>query len=141
MNANPSLSIAAELQNLDIIRRFVEETAQAFGVETDAVLKVQLAVDEAATNIIIHGYQGQKGNIEIEMRRAGNDLMVSLRDKATPFDPTQVASPDLTLPLEQRAPGGLGIYLMRHAVDEMVHRSITGGGNELILIKRDVSRK
>jgi len=136
MKPQPTLSVAADLQNLAPIRRFVEAAAGALGFEPEIVSKVQLAVDEAATNIIIHGYQGQQGAFEIELRREGNDLVVYLRDDAAPFDPTQVAPPDITLPLEKRALGGMGIHLMRQAMDEISHRRGSNGGNELILIKR-----
>jgi serine/threonine-protein kinase RsbW len=139
MKLQPILTVAADLQNLASIRRFVEETAGALGFEPDTVSKVQLAVDEAATNIIIHGYQGQQGTFEIELRREGNGLVVFLRDDAPPFDPTQVAPPDITLPLEQRAFGGMGIHLMRQVTDELSHRLRSDGGNELILIKREES--
>ena len=103
-------------------------------------MKVLLAVDEAATNIIVHGYKRQQGRIEIEMRPEGPDLIIVLRDEAPLFDPTRHPSPDLTLPLEQRQPGGLGIFLMRQVMDEVTHRPRAGGGNELIMIKRKIIR-
>jgi serine/threonine-protein kinase RsbW len=137
MKSQPTLAVAADLKNLASIRRFVEEAAGALGFEAGIVPKVQLAVDEAATNIITHGYQGQKGSLEIELRREGHNLVVYLRDDAPPFDPTQAAPPDITLPLEQRALGGMGIHLMRQAMDEISHRRRVNGGNELILIKRE----
>jgi anti-sigma regulatory factor (Ser/Thr protein kinase) len=55
---------------------------------------------------------------------------------APPFDPTRVPDPDLTLPLEERPLGGLGIYLIRQSVDKMVYRAVPEGGNELTLVKR-----
>jgi len=61
---------------------------------------------------------------------------IELRDHAPGFDPTRVPPPDLTQPLEEREPGGLGVFLTRHMVDEMRYRALPGGGNELTLIKR-----
>lgn len=132
------LHIAAELENLAGIRRFVEETALTLGVEPAVIPALQLAVDEAATNIILHGYQRRSGPLEIELEPAGSDLVVYLRDEAEPFDPTTAPSPDLTLPLEERAPGGMGIYLIRQSMDQISHRLTANGGNELTLIKRSV---
>ncbi|MEZ4515985.1 MAG: ATP-binding protein [Chloroflexota bacterium] len=53
-----------------------------------------LAVNEAVTNILVHGYRGRPGNVEIGIERAGNDLIVILRDQAHAYDPTAV--PHLT---------------------------------------------
>ncbi len=130
------LHVKADVKNLAEIRRFVEETAAALGVEPDLVPKLQLAVDEAATNIIVHGYRGQAGPIEIEMQRNGAELVIRLRDGASPFDPTTVPPPDLTQPLEKRTPGGLGIHLIRQAVDKLSYTPLPQGGNELSLIKK-----
>ncbi len=141
MNTSSSLCIAAELKNLVEIRRTVQETATALGVDSAMIPDVLLAVDEAASNIIIHGYQGQGGAIEIEMEREGDALVIRLRDEAPPFDPAAIPPPDLTLPLEQRPIGGLGIYLMRQVMDEVTHRITPQGGNELTLLKRCVGVK
>lgn len=133
-----SLHIAADLNNLAVIRDFVQETATALGADPAAIPDVLLAVDEAATNIIVYGYQGQSGTIEIEMNRMMDSLVICLRDQAIPFDPTVIPPPDLTLPLEQRPVGGLGIYLIRQLMDEVTHRIMPQGGNELVLIKRGI---
>lgn len=140
MNTRSSLRTTAELNNLAEIRRFVEETASALGVAPAVIPGVILAVDEAVTNIIVHGYQGQGGAVEIEVSREGDALVIRLRDEAAPFDPTSVPPPDLTLPLEQRTPGGLGIHLIRQIMDEITHRVTPQGGNELTLVKRGIRR-
>ena len=138
MNTTSSLRITAELKNLSEIRRFVQETASSLGVDPAMVHNAPLAVDEAVTNVIVHGYQGQGGAIEIEMSREGDALVIRIRDEAAPFDPTIVPPPDLTLPLAQRIPGGLGIHLIRQIMDEMTHRITPQGGNELTLVKRGI---
>jgi len=141
INTNPSLHIAAELRNLAEIRRFVQKTASALGLDAAMIPNVALAVDEAASNIITHGYQGQGGVIEIEMSQERDALVIRVRDQATPFDPTKVPSPDLTVPLEQRTAGGLGIHLIRQIMDEMTHRVMPQGGNELTLVKKGIEGK
>jgi serine/threonine-protein kinase RsbW len=135
MNTGYSLCLAAELKNLAMIRSFVQESAAALGVAPAIISDLLSAVDEAATNVIIHGYQGQQGTIEIEVKREAMDVVVHVRDNAPPFDPTTVPSPDLTRPLGERPPGGLGIYLIRQYMDEVIHRLTPQGGNELILKK------
>jgi serine/threonine-protein kinase RsbW len=130
-----TLRIAARVEHLAEIRRFVERTAAALGAGQEAIDDLVLAVDEAATNIVVHGYQGQPGMIEVKVRREGEALLIHLRDGAPPFDPTQLPMPDVTLPLEMRPLGGLGIFLMRQSVDDMTYRVTPEEGNELTLIK------
>lgn len=130
-----SLHITAELKNLANIRSFIRDTAASLGFDDAIIPDVVLAVDEAASNIVLHGYKGQKGIIEVEVEREGDALVVRLRDEAVPFDPSTIPPPDLTLPLGQRPVGGLGIYLTRQVMDEVTHRVTPKGGNELTLIK------
>jgi len=129
-------SFAAELENLAVIRRFAEETAQSLQANQAAIDDMLQAVDEAVTNIIVHGYAGRPGTIEAQVKRAGDSLIVRLRDQAPRFDPTTVRPPDLTLPLEKRRPGGLGVHLIRHFVDQVHYHTAPQGGNELTLVKK-----
>jgi serine/threonine-protein kinase RsbW len=141
MNSERSLCLAAELENLAVIRNFVRESAAALGVDPAVVSDLVLAVDEVATNVIVHGYRGQKGKIGIEVAREATDVVIRMRDNAPPFDPTSAPSPDLIRPLEERTPGGLGIYLIRQYMDEVIHRITPQGGNELVLKKGISNRK
>ena len=138
MNAGSTLRIQSELDNLSLIRRFVEEAALGLGADQEVIPDVLLAVTEAATNIMIHGYQGQPGTIEINISRREDSLVVCLWDQAPPFDPTTVPPPDVTLPLEQRSPGGLGIHFMRQLMDDLTYRSTPQGDNELTMVKDGV---
>jgi anti-sigma regulatory factor (Ser/Thr protein kinase) len=132
----PVLRTTAELANLGRIRRFVEDAATALGADATALRSLLLAVDEASTNIILHGYRGQGGTITIAVARAEENLIIRLTDTAEPFDPTGVLPPDVALPLESRRVGGMGLHLIRQATDAVMHRIPPQGGNELTLIRR-----
>ncbi|MGH2536304.1 MAG: ATP-binding protein [Candidatus Promineifilaceae bacterium] len=127
---------ALKLEALPAVLEFVEGAALALGGEPEAVTDLIIAVNEAVTNILAHGYASRPGALTAEVQRGADGLEVRLRDEAPPFDPTQAPAPDLSLPLEARQPGGLGAHFMRHFTDEVRHRPLPGGGNELILIKR-----
>lgn len=132
------MRIDADLKNLATIRRFiVESAAQSGSSNPEAIADMLVAVNEAVTNIIVHGYQGQPGVIDIEVTYDRDNLVVSLQDRSPPFDPTSVPAPDVSLPLAQRPFGGLGIHLMRQFTDGVIYRP-TADGNELILIKKNV---
>jgi len=141
MNTTFSLTITANLNNLTDIYHFVQQTAARLGLEASIIYEVQLAVDEAVTNIIVHGYQNQGGNIEIEIKQDRDALVIHLRDNAIPFNPTSIPPPELTKPLTERAIGGMGVHLMRQTMDEVNYAVTSGGGNELTLIKRGIGKK
>ena len=130
------LRAAAQPAELARIRRFVEQQAAELDVDPDIVPDVIEAVDESATNIIKHGYRGSPGTLEVELAVSAGTLVIRLRDHAPVFDPTTVPPPDLSLPLERRPLGGMGVHLTRELTDEMRHRSTTGWSNELTLVKR-----
>jgi anti-sigma regulatory factor (Ser/Thr protein kinase) len=98
------------------------------------------AVDEVATNIIRHGYRGGPGWIDVTAELIGDDIVITVEDEAPAFDPTTVVPPDLSVHPGQRRPGGMGIHLIRHAVDRFEHRPRPGGGNILTLVRSRVPR-
>ena len=131
-----SLRVAADVAQLATIRAFVEQQARALDVDVSAICDLVLAVNEVATNIVVHGYRSQPGAIEIELRRLGDAIEIRLRDQAPLFDPTRVPTPDLTLPLHKRSLGGMGVHVTRQIMDAMRYRVTPAGGNELTLVKR-----
>jgi serine/threonine-protein kinase RsbW len=130
------LRVTSDVNNLNTIRDFVESYAVALEMLPADIYGIVLAVDEAATNICVHGYKDQPGVIEVTLEQDAQNIIVRLRDEAPNFDPTTVPPPNLTGTLEERALGGMGIHFMRNYTDEMLHRAISGHGNELILKKR-----
>ncbi len=129
---------SADLKNLAAIRDFVREQATALQVDPDVIPDIILAVDESTTNIIEHGYNGRPGEVEVEIRPEAPALVICLRDQAPLFDPTRLPPPDVSLPLEKRPLGGVGVYLTRHMMDEVAYRVTPQGGNELTLVKRAI---
>jgi serine/threonine-protein kinase RsbW len=130
------LRFEADSENLSHIRRFVQEKATALGADTEAVGDLLIAANEAAANIVAHGYQGRSGVIDVEVTQKGDYLEVLLRDQAQPFDPTTIPPPDTTVPLEQRPYGGMGMHLIRELLDNVTYRFTPQGENELVLTKR-----
>jgi glutamate/tyrosine decarboxylase-like PLP-dependent enzyme/anti-sigma regulatory factor (Ser/Thr protein kinase) len=134
------LRIPADLERLAEVRRFVTERATTLGADPDILPDLLLAVDEAVTNAIVHGYKGREGFVEIEVGREGDALVIRLRDEAEPFDPASIPPQDMTLPPEQRVMDGIGVYLIRQTMDEVAHRITLQRGNELTLVKRAAGR-
>jgi anti-sigma regulatory factor (Ser/Thr protein kinase) len=130
------LSIIADLDKLGEVRSFIKRAGTALGASEDVVGDLCLAVDEAVTNIVLHGYDGAGGPVELRVERDGDDLEVLLRDRAAAFDGHGVPAPKLDESLSERKFGGMGVYLIRHLTDRSEFQPRAGGGNELRLVKR-----
>jgi len=124
------------LENLTAIRRFVQTACEAAGMNASACFDLKLAVDEACTNIIEHGYDGRGGSISISCSADGDALRVTILDRAHAFDPADLPAADVTSACEDRPIGGLGWHLIRSSVDEIDYGRDPSGGNRLTLVKR-----
>ncbi len=131
------VTFPAQFQYLDEIREFVGDIARKGGFDSKEVYSIQLAADEAASNIIEHAYEGiSGGKIEISCGFMRGHLEITMLDKGKAFDPGSVQPPNLKADLSERKIGGLGIYLMRRLMDEVHYESLPGKGNRLTLLKR-----
>jgi len=127
----------ARFESLADIARFVVRAAQAAGLSSTAVCAVEMAVDEACSNIIEHAYGGEgRGDIECICHIHKDGLTVTLRDYGCPFDPDSVPEPDIHADLKDRQVGGLGLYLIRQLMDEVHFEFTPGAGNVLTMVKR-----
>jgi serine/threonine-protein kinase RsbW len=129
----------ASLGDLGVIRDFVLRSARDLGADEECSADLVQAVDELATNVLRHGYAGNEGPLDVALESRDGWLVVALRDEAPPFDPTGWPSPDPHLPLNERAPGGLGIHLVRTSVDRMEH-ALSGPRGNLLTLSRRSSR-
>ncbi len=134
-----TLQLPATLDALGPIRAFVDAAASAAGLDHKASYRLRLAVDEIATNVITHGYEeaGLRGDLELQAWRNGETLTIILEDDAVPFDPTTLAEPDdLGTPLEERAVGGLGVFLTVHGVDEFRYERVARRNRNIFVMHR-----
>ena len=125
----------AQVRDLNDMREFLETAVLTLGGSDDDAGDLVLAVNEAVTNVLLHGYDSRPGPVTICVEVVDNDLRVILTDSAPLFDPTRVPPPDIVLPLEDRPLGGLGVHMMRQLTDELLYRPLADG-NELIFVKR-----
>lgn len=137
MSGEHTLTIDASLENLRTVREFLAQTGGRLNIAPDVVSDLQLAVDEAVTNIIVHGYRDRAGSINVSLARDENsNVVVRLKDDAPLFDPTATARADLRVsPLEREAAGGYGVELVRQMVDRLHYRTVDHH-NELTLVKK-----
>jgi serine/threonine-protein kinase RsbW len=126
----------ARFDSLAAICDFVTQRAQVAGLGPRAVYAVQVAVDEACSNIIEHAYGNQeRGTIECTCRTKRDRLIIQLHDHGEPFDLATVPKPDLQADLNERHAGGLGVFFIQQLMDAVQFESIPGQGNTLTLTK------
>ena len=130
------LIVPARYDRIKQICSFVVDAANVAGLDESSTFQCQIAVDEACTNIIEHGYEGEdRGRIEVICNTNPGVLKIELLDQAPPFDAENVPEPELGAPLEDMKIGGLGIYFMKKMMDD-VSFSRENGTNRLALLKR-----
>lgn len=131
------ITFDANFDLLDDIRDFVGDMARKVGFSDREVYSIQLAADEASSNIIEHAYAGvQDGKLEVECNIFDGGMKIVMRDRGKPFNPSSVPEPNLNADLAERKIGGLGMYLMRKLMDEVTYVSSADGDNTLTMIKR-----
>lgn len=116
-----SLRLPAELDHLPVFLDHVRQTAQAAGLEEASGIRLELAVEEALVNVVNHAYAGQNhpGVVACRVIVEVDGLTVEIVDEGPPFNPLTQPEPDTTLELEQRQPGGLGIFMIQQLTDEV----------------------
>jgi len=132
-----SVRFAAKFEFLDEIREFVGGVARQGGFSDKDVYNIQLATDEAASNMIEHSYENiPDGVIDLSCGMEDEQIRIVLIDYGEPFDPSAIPLPDLKADLSDRKIGGLGIFLMRKLMDEVHYEPRPDKSNVLTMIKR-----
>jgi serine/threonine-protein kinase RsbW len=138
MTTSRQLVVPARHDQLAQLATFVAVAAAEVGFDETQVNRIELAVDEACSNIIDHAYQGDSGTIQLEVDiEPQRQLTVVLIDQGESFDPEHVPAYAPCTSLDEAKIGGLGIHLMRQAMDNVCYEfGVPGIGNRLTMIKQ-----
>lgn len=139
---NATRTFPAKYASLPEIGEFVEQGARSAGLDERQSYDVQLAVDEAVSNIIEHGYgEGRQGDIECSCRSLNGGLEIILKDESTFFDPAKAGAFVPGATLEELSDRGAGLFLIRKLMDEVEFSCRQPSGNVLKLVKLVKRRK
>ncbi len=126
----------ASIDAIEQVAMLLEERMEQADVPMMEAARIQLAVEEAVTNVVNHGYKGREcGEVSVRVENHGRDIRITIRDQGHPFDPTSIPPADVTADLEHRRIGGLGVHLIRSVMDSVSYSRI-GDENRLILEKK-----
>jgi serine/threonine-protein kinase RsbW len=127
----------ADFSSLEEISDFIAKNALLAGLDEKAVYAVQLAVDEACSNIIEHAYRGQEGGkIECICNLDEDGLEIILKDQGEKFNPDEVPELKVGAPLEDLGNRGAGLFLIRKIMDEVHFDTSQPQGTTLIMKKK-----
>ncbi len=131
-----NLKIAGITENLEIVREFIHKLATKAGFEEEIAGQIELAVDEACTNVIRHAYKNdQRRKIDIKVILDTEKMQICISDKGKGFNPDTLPKPDLRAYVETSKRGGLGIHLMRSLMDEVQFQFNPSKKNTVTLTK------
>ena len=134
--ASHALDVTPQVGEVPQLIDWIGSRCAAEGLAEDVTFKLTLALEEAVVNVITHAFVGLPPPYSITVRLdiTAQSVTAEIIDNGRPFDPTSAPDPDLSLPLERRRPGGLGIHLMRGMMDRLHYRR-SDGSNILRLEK------
>src|SRR5574344_2024228 len=106
--------ISNHVAELPILAEKIEELADQWGLTIPLAMNINLALEEAVSNVIFYAFDDEKEHdIKIVISLENKNLSIEIIDDGKPFDPTARKQPDVSLPAEDRPIGGLGIFLIR----------------------------
>lgn len=132
-----SRTFPAEPSQLRPLCRFVVIGAEIAGFNAKEQMHIELACDEAATNIVEHAYGGRGGAINVTWEANTDAFRVTLEDNGQAFQPDKlppVEPPTASTPVEAVRAGGLGVHLMRQLMDDVIFE-FEDDGNRVVLVK------
>ena len=118
------LTIAATVDNIDAVTEFVDEQLEALDCPMKAQMQINIAIDELFGNIAHYAYNPDVGEatVRVEVQDDPLNVIITFIDGGVPYDPLANADPDTTLSAEERAIGGLGIFMVKKSMDEITYR-------------------
>ncbi|MBO6194093.1 MAG: ATP-binding protein [Clostridiales bacterium] len=134
---NNELTIEALAENLAIVTEFVDVRLEQVNCPMKAQMQIDVALEEIFINIANYAYQPGKGPATVRVDVADDPLTVTITfvDHGIPYDPLAKDDPDVTLPADQREIGGLGIFMTKKLMDDVVYE-YKDGSNILRLVKK-----
>ena len=132
------LTVEAKTENLEEVLGFVDRHLEAMDCSPKVSVQIDVAVEELFVNIAHYAYSPGTGDatIDVEILKDPAAIAITFTDRGKPFDPLAKEDPDITLSAEERQIGGLGIYMVKKSMDEVVYEY--KDGQNILRIKKDL---
>ena len=132
------LNIAATVENIEAVTDFVNAQLVALDCPMKAQMQIDIAIDELFGNIAHYAYHPEVGDatVRVEVQEDPLAVIITFIDGGVPYDPLAAADPDITLSAEERAIGGLGIFMVKKTMDEIIYRY--ENGSNILSIRKNL---
>ena len=133
------LTISATVENIETVTDFVNEQLEALDCPMKAQMQIDIAIDELFGNIAHYAYNPETGDatVRVEVIEDPMSVVITFIDQGMPYDPLAQADPDTTLSAEDRAIGGLGIFMVKKSMDDVTYEY--KDGRNILKIKKTIA--
>ena len=140
-NGPDEIDLEATVENLDRVLAFVDQHLENAGCSMKEQMQIDVAVEEIFVNIANYAYQPDKGNatVRIEVTEEPVVVVITFIDQGVPYDPLAKEDPDITLSAEERQIGGLGIFMVKQSVDDVIYEY--KDGRNILTLKKGLANK
>lgn len=113
----------AEVDRMDDVLDFVNAELEAHDVSMKVIMQLDIAIEEIFVNIAHYAYNPEIGEaaVTVDVQENPPCVVISFIDRGKPYDPLSREDPDVTLGVEDREIGGLGIYMVKKSMDEVTY--------------------
>ncbi|MCR4891432.1 MAG: ATP-binding protein [Lachnospiraceae bacterium] len=133
MGIAEKIEIDAKIENLDQVLGFVDTFLEKCDCPMKVQMQLDIAVEEIFVNIAHYAYDSEIGQAEIRIEKEeSGQIKVTFIDSGKPFDPLQKEDPDVTLSVDKRPIGGLGIFMVKKSMDDMQY--VRSDGCNILMI-------
>ena len=132
------MNIEATLENIEPVTDFVDAQLEQLDCPPKAEMQINIAIDELFSNIARYAYNPEVGNatVRVEVKQDPMCVVITFIDNGVPYDPLQKEDPDITLSADERTIGGLGIYMVKKTMDEILYEY--KDGKNILTIKKNI---
>ena len=132
------LTIDATIENIPVVTDFVSEQLEQLDCPMKVQIQISIAIDELFSNIARYAYNPTTGSatVQVEVTEDPLAVVVTFIDEGKPYDPLAKEDPDITLSAEEREVGGLGIYMVKKSMDDVIYEY--KDGRNILKIKKSI---
>lgn len=132
------LTLPATIENIETVIDFVNGQLEEIKCPLKAQMQVDIAIDELFGNIAHYAYNPETGpaTVRVEVTEDPIAVVITFIDRGVPYDPLKKEDPDITLSAEERAIGGLGIFMVKKTMDEISYEY--KDGKNILRIKKNM---
>lgn len=132
------LTIPATVENIEKVTEFVNRQLQEINCPSKVQMQIDTSIDELFGNIAHYAYRPETGpaTVRVEVTDSPISVIVTFIDHGVPYDPLKKDDPDISLSAEERAIGGLGIFIVKKTMDEITYEY--KDGQNILRIRKDL---